>query len=457
MLALHQSESERAKWLSSLTRAERNRLAYDWDNFWSRPKQREPLGQWRYWLILAGRGFGKTLTGAQWVRKRVNAGARRIAIVGRTVADVRDTMIRGESGILAISPPSERPVYVPSKRLLIWPNGAEALTYSAEKPDQLRGPNTDTVWADELAAWKYPDAWNQVTFTLRSTQSGLLPRACITTTPRPTKLIRSIRERQNAHVTPGSTFENAGNLDPGYLADLRELYEGTRLGRQELYAEILDDAPGALWTHDRIDHLRVKDVPKLRSIVIAIDPAVTSGEFSNETGILVVGLGVDGHGYVLDDLSGRHSPDAWAKLAIRTYESQEANRLVAEVNQGGDLVKSVISTAARELEVTVHVTLVHAAKGKRTRAEPVAALYEQGRVHHVGTFAKLEDQLCTWEPDVVIADGPQKKIQRSDSPDRLDALVWALTDLMVRRNPKPHAGVPMMGAGPVSFEDRRMF
>lgn len=366
-------------------------------------------------------------------------------------------MIHGESGLLAISPPDNRPNYEPSKRLLTWPSGARAITYSAEKPDRLRGPNTDTVWADELAAWKYPDSWRQVVFGLRSVASGLKPRAVITTTPRPIDLIKELSKQANTHVTRGSTFENDDNLDSEQLQEFLDLYVGTRLGRQEIYAEILDDAPGALWKQAQIDKLRVKEAPRLRTIVVAIDPAVTSGEFSNETGIIAAGVGEDGYGYVLEDLSGRFSPDVWAKRALGAYDGWSANRLVAEANQGGDLVKAVIKTAARDLDVTVHITLVHAARGKRTRAEPVAALYEQGKVHHVGCLPELEKQLVTWEPDLVVAEGRQKKIQRADSPDRLDALVWALTDLMVKRNPEPGAWGSLLGGASVpSFDDRPM-
>jgi phage terminase large subunit-like protein len=417
----------RAALVATLSPAEAERLVYDW-RFWARPKQVEPEGDWRVWLISAGRMFGKTRTGAEWVRERVEAGARRIVLIGRTVDDVRDTMIRGESGILAISPTWNRPAYVPSLRRLTWPNGAEALTYTAEKPDQMRGPNPDTAWCDELAAWQYPDMWDQVQFALRSIQSGLRPRICVTTTPRPTPLVRAILADPATVVTHGSTTENIANVDPATVAYLRRKYGGTRLGRQELEAEILDDAPGALWKRGRIDELRVSGAPELRRVIVAVDPAVSAQEGSDETGIVTVGLGIDGHGYVLGDLSGVRTPAEWGAAAVRECKARGANRIIAEANQGGNLVEANIKAAAESLNVRgVVVTLVHASRGKQARAEPISALYEQGRVHHVGSLAALEDQLCQWVPGA------------SDSPDRLDALVYGLTDLMVDGDPRATA------------------
>ena len=395
------------------------------------------------WLTLAGRGWGKTRTGAQWIHQRVQQGARSIALAGRTAADVRDTMVEG--GILACAPPWNRPRYEPSKRRLTWPNGAIATTYSADEPDQMRGPNTDTVWADELAAWQFPDSWDQLAFVLRSLASGLRPQAIVTTTPRPTPIIRSLVSDATTAVTRGSTFDNAGNLAPSFLARMRRKYEGTRLGRQELYAAVLDDAAGALWKRDVLDALRVRKVPELRTIVVAVDPATTSGEDSDETGIVVAALGDDGHGYVLADYSGKYSPNEWAQRVVWAYEQHRANRVICETNQGGDLVESNLRTAKRELPIR----RIHAKHSKRVRAEPVAALYEQGRVHHVGALATLEDQLTTWEPDVVEGG----KHTKSDSPDRLDAMVYALTDLMVDRNPDAGKAQGAIVVGP-SFEDR---
>jgi phage terminase large subunit-like protein len=416
-----------------MTPKQRTELAYTWP-FWARPNQREPDGDWLVWMILAGRNFGKTRCGAEWVISRVNAGAKHIALIGRTAADVRDTMIRGESGILACSPPWNMPTYVPSLRRLTWPNGAEALTFSAEKPEAMRGPQPDTTWADELAAWKYAAMYTQAEFATRSILSGLRPRICVTTTPRPTPLLRRLNAEEGVHVTRGSTFDNAANMDPAILEKLRRNYEGSRIGRQELHGALLEDAPGALWKRERITELRVYEAPPMRVIVVAVDPAVTTGEKSNETGIIVSGVDADGHGYVLEDLSGKYSPNEWGKLVVDAWVKWKANRIIAEANNGGDLVVSNVLVAARDRNIQgVTVNKVHAAQGKRTRAEPIANLAEQGRIHHVGEYVALEDQQCSWEPDVIDDTG---KLKKTPSPDRLDAYVWAFTDLMIDRNPK---------------------
>ena len=387
-------------------------VAHDW-RVWRRPKQTTPLGNWSMWLILAGRGFGKTRTGSEWIREQVNLGnAEHIALVGPTAADVRDTMIEGESGILSVFPPAERPHYEPSKRRVTFHNGATATAYTADEPDRLRGPNHDLAWCDELAAWRYPDAWDMLVLGLRI---GYHPRALVTTTPRPTRIIRDLVARTDVHVTRGSTYENRGNLAPSFFQEIVARYEGTRLGRQELHAEILDDVDGALWNRDLIEAARVTSLPDMKRIVIAIDPAVSSKETSAETGIVACGVGEDGHGYVLEDRSTRGTPNQWASEAIASYHRLKADRIVAEANQGGDMIRHTLDTVERG----VPIRLVHASRGKRVRAEPIAALYEQGRVHHVGMFADLEDQLCSWVPDL------------SPSPDRLDALVWALTELIV--------------------------
>lgn len=406
-------EPERIQALAELTEQEAEALLYDWP-FWARPNQLPPPGDWRVWLVLAGRGFGKTRTGAEWLRDQVeNRGRGRLALVAPTAADARDVMVEGESGILAISPPWFRPVYEPSKRRLTWPNGAIATTYSADEPDRLRGPQHDGAWADELAAWKYPEAWDMLMFGLRL---GMDPRAVVTTTPKPVRLIRELLAAATTVVTRGSTYENAANLAPAFLEQIVTKYKGTRLGRQELDGEVLDDVPGALWTRKVLDDLRRTTAPELVRVVVAIDPAVTSGEDSDETGIVVAGRGADGHGYVLADLSCRMSPDGWARRAVNALQDHKADRIVAEVNNGGDLVERVIRTVER----TVPYKAVHASRGKRVRAEPIAALYEQGKVHHVGSLPDLEDQMCTYLPE-----GSDK------SPDRVDALVWALTELML--------------------------
>jgi phage terminase large subunit-like protein len=404
-----------------LSPAEARALLYDW-SFWARPGQLPPAGNWRVWLLLAGRGFGKTRTGAELVRARVAAWtARRLALVAPTAADARDVMVEGESGILAISPPWDRPRYEPSKRRLTWPNGAIATLYSADEPERLRGPQHDATWCDELGSWRYPEAWDMLMLGLRL---GSDPRVVVTTTPRPTKLIRTLLADPTAVVTRGSTYENRTNLAPAFLQQIIRRYEGTRLGRQELEAEILDDVPGALWTRGVIEASRASAAPTLIRVVVAIDPAVTSSEDSDETGIIVVGRDGQGRGWVLADASGRYPPAEWAKTAIAAYHSHRADRVVAEVNNGGEMVEATL----RVIDPSVSFAAVRAARGKLTRAEPVAALYEQGRVHHLGVFPQLEDQMCGFVPADHGDLGPRL---RGGSPDRVDALVWALTDLLI--------------------------
>lgn len=415
-------EQERQTFLASLTRAEAEALNYRWD-FWARDKQMAPPGDWRTWFVLAGRGFGKTRTGAEWVREEVESGRRkRIALVAPTAADVRDVMVEGESGLLACSPPSFKPRYEPSKRRLSWPNGAIATTFSADEPERLRGPQHDGAWCDEPASWRRPEAWDMLMFGLRL---GEDPRSVVTGTPKPTKMVRDILADRGTVVTRGTTYENRGNLAPAFFEKILRKYEGTRLGRQELNAEVLDDNPFALWKRDRIEELRVAAFPDLARIVVAIDPQVadpkqSGDEDSAETGIIVAGIsqGREPHGYVLDDATLRDTPDKWARAAVTAYSKYKADRIVAEANNGGAMVEFTVATVARDLGLRVSYKAVHASRGKVTRAEPVSALYEQGVVHHVGCFPQLEDQLCEWMPG-------------DKSPDRLDALVWALTDLLV--------------------------
>lgn len=378
-----------------------------------RKNQEPPEGDWRVWLLLAGRGFGKTRTGAEWVTEQArNGNCGRLALVAPTAGDARDVMVEGESGIVAIAPPGFRPLYEPSKRRITWPNGAQATLYSADEPDRLRGPQHDGAWADELASWnRLKEAWDNLMFGLRL---GLAPRAVVTTTPRPLPMLKTLRDLASTAVTAGSTYENEANLSPAFMEDIRRQYEGTRIGRQELHAEILDDIPGALWNHAGIDRDRRDTLPDMARVVAGIDPAVTSGEDSDETGIIGAGKGVDGDYYVFADASCRLSPDGWARRAVNVYHEHNADRLIAEANNGGEMVALTIRT----VDSRVPVKLVHASRGKRTRAEPIAALYEQGRVHHVGGLPTLEDQMCSFAPDSY--DG---------SPDRVDALVWALTEL----------------------------
>jgi predicted phage terminase large subunit-like protein len=386
----------------------------------ARPEQLPPPGDWRVWLLLAGRGFGKTRSGAEWVREQVKEGrAGRVALVAPTAADARDVMIEGESGILAVTPDRGRPLYEPSKRRVTWPNGAIATAYSAEEPDRLRGPQHDAAWCDELAVWRHDAAWDMLMFGLRL---GHDPRCVVTTTPKPRRLLRHLLHDPSVAVTRGTTFDNRDHLAPAFFDAILKRYRGTRLGRQELLAELLEDVPGALWSRDAIERGCVPVAPALARIVVAIDPAVSTGDESDETGIIVAALGEDGHAYVLDDLSGRHAPHEWARRAIAAYKSHQADRIVAETNNGRDLVEATL----RVVDPNAAFRAVHASRGKAVRAEPVAALYEQGRVHHVGHLTALEDQMCEFTGGVARESG--------HSPDRVDALVWAITDLMIAQS-----------------------
>lgn len=379
----------------------------------ARPAQKPPGGTWQYWMLKAGRGYGKTRVGAEWTIKmaREHPGCR-LALVSPTAADARDVMVEGESGVLTISPPGFRPLYEPSKRRLTWPNGSLALLFSAEEPDRLRGPQHHFAWCDELASWKYPATWDMLLFGLRLGQN---PQAVITTTPRPVKIVRELIKDPRCVVTTGTTWENKENLAPAFIDSIVKKYEGTRLGRQELNAEILDDNPGALWQRDVIENLRVASHPALIRIVVGVDPAVSSGEESAETGIITAGIAATGHVYVLADHSLQGSAHQWALAVSRAYHQSKADRVIGEVNNGGELVEVNLRTV--DWKISYHA--VHASRGKQVRAEPISSLYEQGKVHHVGTFPQLEDQMCEWVPG-------------EKSPDRMDALVWAITELTAR-------------------------
>jgi phage terminase large subunit-like protein len=404
--------------IESLSSCEAEALLYTWSE-WVRDNQRPPEGDWATWLILAGRGFGKTRVGSETVRRWVQDFPF-VNLIGATSDDARDIMIEGESGILAICPRQERPEYLPSKRCLAWPNGARSLIFTADEPERLRGKQHMKLWCDELGSWRRPEAFAQAMLGLRL---GALPQAVVTTTPKPVKLIRELMADIGTVTTRGSTYDNRGHLAPGFFARIINRYEGTRLGRQELNAELLDDVEGALWSGELIEAARVRKAPDMARIVVAIDPATTSGEDSDETGIVVAGRGVDGHAYVLRDLSCRLSSNGWGNRAINAYREFRADRIVAEVNNGGDLVEDVI----RVIDRNISYKAVHASRGKVVRAEPISALYEQKRAHHVGLFAELETQMCSFVTDNF--DG---------SPDRVDALVWALTELMVTREPIPN-------------------
>lgn len=383
----------------------------------ARPEQLPPDSDWLVWAFIAGRGAGKTRSAAEWVNEHATSTPGvRIALVGRTPADVRDVMIEGESGILAVAG-DNRPLYQSTKRRLTWPNGSTAHTYSAEVPAQLRGPQHHFAWCDEPASWTdarkgdvLDTAWNNLMLGLRL---GNSPQCVFTTTPKPNSLVRTVLERTSTAVTRGSTYDNLSNLAPSFREQVLATYEGTRIGRQELLGELLDDVEGALWTISILDEDRVDVAPDMRRIVVAIDPSGGSGPNNDEQGIIVAGLGVDGELYVLADRSCKLSPHGWASRAVAAFHEFAADRIVAEKNYGGDMVESTI----RQVDANAAVKVITASRGKAQRAEPVAALYEQHRVHHVGPLPQLEDQMTTWTP----IDGT--------SPDRLDALVWAMTEL----------------------------
>ena len=396
---------------------------------WAHPHQMPPEGDtWKTWVILGGRGAGKTRAGAEWVRTMVEGGrpgmpgeASRVALVAETYDQARDVMIFGESGILASSPPDRKPDWVATKRQLIWPNGAMAQTFSASDPEALRGPQFDAAWVDELAKWrKGRETWDMLQFALRL---GDQPRQVVTTTPKDSALLREVMEDERTEVTSAPTRANEAYLAPGFLDFVEGKYGGTRLGRQELDGELLGSDDGALWTLETLDGSRVEAAPSLDRIVVAVDPPVTSGAGADECGIVVVGAELQGppqdwRAYVLHDGSFRATPGGWAARAVNLYRKWGADRIVAEVNQGGEMVKRTIQTT----DPLAAFRGVHATRGKVARAEPVAALYEQGRVFHVGAFRELEDQMCAMRVGGYAESG---------SPDRVDALVWALTDLMI--------------------------
>ncbi|HUC76717.1 MAG TPA: terminase family protein [Vicinamibacterales bacterium] len=389
-------------------------LYFDWA-FWQRPDQRPPAefvaGLKTYWLVDAGRGYGKTRVGAEQTREWARSN-QYVNLVGATLDDVRDIMIEGESGILAICPRNERPDYV--GRQLRWPSGCKSLIFTADEPDRLRGKQHAKVWADELAAWRYAESWDQVQFGLRL---GRTPQAIVTTTPRPIKVVRELLTDPACVVTRGTSYDNRDNLPAVYYSTIIRKYEGTRLGRQELNAELLEDNPGALWNHRNLDQHRVRSAPTLRRVVVALDPSASSEEgVASEAGIIAAGVDERNppHFFVLGDTSKRDHPAAWAKTAVATLRSFNGDRVIGEANNGGDMIEALL----RAVDPNVPYTKVTASRGKQTRAEPIAALYEQGRVHHVGSFPQLEDQMCDYDP-----------LTAKTSPDRMDALVWALTAL----------------------------
>ena len=389
---------------------------YVWEHIYARPQQLPPAGDWQTWMILAGRGFGKTRTGAEWLAHQAcTQDQTRWAIVAPTFADARDVCVEGESGI--------KPILDRYRMIHRWnrslgeidlTNGSKIKMFSADEPERLRGPQHHGAWCDELAAWRYEAAWDQLRFGLRL---GELPRVIVTTTPKPIPLVRRLQGLDSTIVTRGSTFDNASNLSAIALEEFQARYEGTRLGRQELFGEILEDVPGALWTRKMLDDYRVTEPPALKRVVVGVDPAVTNTEDSDATGIIVAGVGDDGDFYVFADRTLKASPDGWAREAVIAFHAYSADAVIVESNQGGDLNEAVLRT----IEPDLPVRMVNARRGKQIRAEPIAALSEQGKFHIVGSLESLEDELTSWTPDA-------KK-----SPDRLDAMVHAVTSLMQQR------------------------
>jgi phage terminase large subunit-like protein len=411
--------------MASLSPEEAKALTTDW---WmiGRDEQLPPATDWTYWAVIAGRGFGKTRTGAEWACDTARRNPGTIGhLVAPTAGDIEKVMLAGPSGILTISKPDFMPRYIGSKSKLIWPNGTIAYTFSAEEPDRLRGPQCHWSWCDELAAWKrLKDTWDQLQMGYR-----LEPTlGCIvTTTPRPLQIIKELlaKNRSDVVVTRGSTYANRANLSAKFFQEVVTKYEGTRLGRQELNAEVLEDTPGALWVLDQIEKTRIEiQPPDLNRIVVAVDPPASSGENADECGIVVAGVDKHRRGYLLADRSShRDTPFEWATKAVKAYHEFKADRIVAEVNNGGEMVEAII----RQVDASVSYTAVHASRGKVTRAEPVSALYEQGRISHVGNFSALEDQMCAFTADF-------DRSKMGYSPDRVDALVWAFTELLIADN-----------------------
>lgn len=415
--------------LAAMSPEEQREFKWHWE-VWARQEQMAPAGDWRAWLIMAGRGFGKTRAGAEWVRALAEGdGQARIALVAASLGEARAVMVEGECGLLAIAPPGRAPVFEPSLRRLTWPSGAQATYFSAGEPESLRGPQHSHAWCDEIAKWdnaggRAMAAWDNLLLGLRL---GDHPRLAATTTPRAVPLLRRVLSElpEDLAVTRGRTEDNADHLPPRFLRDMRRSFGRSMLGRQELDGELIEDVPGALWTRAQIEACRELAAPPLERVVVGIDPPASDG--GDACGIVVVGLAQDGIARVLHDGSLlKPSPERWARKAAKLSESWGADRVIAEANQGGQMVRSVLDATG----IVLPVKLVHASRGKVARAEPVAALYEAGRVRHAGTFAALEDEMCG-----LIAGGAYQGPGRS--PDRADALVWALTELMLGRASEP--------------------
>lgn len=402
-------------------------LSHYWPHF-ARPEQLAPNGNWMIWMFLGGRGAGKTRAGAEWIRHKVRSGCKRIALIAPTYLDAREVMIDGQSGLCSIGFPSERPIFEVSRRRLVWPNGAVGHVFSAQDPDGLRGPQFDAAWADEFCAWAYPDdTLSNLRFGLRLGQN---PKLVMTSTPRPLPFLRSLLSEKGVVTSHATTMSNAAYLSESFMDNIMDIYGGTTLGRQELMGEILDDVEGALWTISLLKRARLETVPFLNKKIVSIDPPVSSGPKADQCGIIVVGQGYSldknqrrHHAYVLEDASLQGlSPERWAKHAVKIMEKWDADYILIEINQGGEMVKSVF----KAIGANIRIKTVRASKSKTARAEPVAALYEQGRVHHVGYFPLLEEELCAM--GLPRANGGAS---RNASPDRADALVWAINDLLL--------------------------
>lgn len=415
--------------IAGLTAEEVERLADDWA-LWARVDQMPPGGDWTTWLMLGGRGAGKTRAGAEWIKAAAlgrppffDRPVGRIALVGETHLDVRAVMVEGVSGLMAIHRAEERPTWTRTLRRLQWPNGAVAEGFSSEDPEALRGPQFGLAWADEVAKWRHAETtWDMLQFALRL---GDRPRQVATTTPRPTALLKRLLAEPGTTVTRAATLANAAHLAPTFLSRVVGRYQGTRLGRQELDGELIDDRPDALFSRDDIERRRLETAPDCVRVVVAIDPPATSGPRSDACGLVAAGIDADGIGYVLaDETASGLRPAQWAKRAVALYHRLGADGIVAEVNQGGEMVTTILA----EIDAAVPVRPVRATRGKYTRAEPVAALYERGRVRHAGWFRALEDEMVDFGPT---------GLSSGRLPDRLDALVWALTHLMLTDKATP--------------------
>ena len=409
-------------------------LPYLFEIWAARGHQTPPEGDWTTWLILGGRGAGKTRAGAEWIRTQVEGSkpsdpgrVKRIALIAQTLDEARDVMVMGESGILACSPADRRPEWIDGRKMLRWRNGAEAVCYSAANPEKLRGPQFDCAWSDELGKWrKARKTWDMLQLALRL---GERPRQVVTTTPRANKVLEELIEDKSTVVTSAPTWANAANLAESFIREVETRYGGTSFGRQELEGEMALDRPGALWSRAMIEGARVKRAPELDRIVVAVDPPATSGDDADECGLVVAGLGADGLAYVLADRSAQGlTPARWAERAVALYHEYEADRIVAEVNQGGEMVGDLV----RRADPTVSYRAVRASRGKGARAEPVSAAYERGAVRHAGHFPELEDQMCAFGAE-----------DQRGSPDRVDALVWAITELLLA--PSKPARVRIVG------------